>query len=74
MRRRTWMQPAWGPWALALLVAVPLQALAADPLPSWNDGLVKQAIVGFVTRATTEGGWTVVSMRQDWKRIFPEER
>jgi phosphoserine phosphatase len=42
-------------WLLLLLVALPLQALAADPLPSWNDGPVKQAIIDFVTRATTEG-------------------
>lgn len=41
--------------ALALLLAIPLQALAADPLPSWNDGPVKQSIIDFVTRATTEG-------------------
>ncbi|NBC40933.1 haloacid dehalogenase-like hydrolase [Corallococcus exiguus] len=44
------------PWALALLLAIPLQALAADPLPSWNDGPVKQSVIDFVTRATTEGG------------------
>jgi hypothetical protein len=36
------------------LVAGPL--LAADPLPSWNDGATKQAIVAFVTKVTTEGG------------------
>ncbi|WP_244239352.1 HAD family hydrolase [Corallococcus carmarthensis] len=56
MGRRTWKQQAWLLWALALTVAGPLQALAADPLPSWNDGPVKQSIVDFVTRATTEGG------------------
>jgi len=27
-----------------------------DPLPSWNDGAAKQAIVNFVATATTEGG------------------
>ncbi|NNC18706.1 haloacid dehalogenase-like hydrolase [Corallococcus exiguus] len=54
--RRMWKGPACLPWALALLVAIPLQALAADPLPSWNDGPVKQSILAFVTRATTEGG------------------
>lgn len=27
-----------------------------DPLPSWNDGPAKQAIVNFVTRVTTPGG------------------
>jgi hypothetical protein len=30
-------------------------ALAADPLPSWNDGLAKQTIVGFVGKVTREG-------------------
>ena len=28
----------------------------SDPLPSWNDGAPKQAIVDFVTAVTTEGG------------------
>ena len=42
------------------LVATPLLAPAAsaqpaDPLPSWNDGPAKQAILDFV-RATTEPG------------------
>lgn len=32
------------------------QGPAADPLPSWNDGPAKRAIVGFVRRVTTEGG------------------
>jgi phosphoglycolate phosphatase-like HAD superfamily hydrolase len=27
-----------------------------DPLPSWNDGPVKQSIIDFVTRTTKEGG------------------
>ncbi len=31
-------------------------AFAADPLPSWNDGAAKQAIVGFVKATTTKGG------------------
>lgn len=30
-------------------------ALADDPLPSWNDGPTKEAIVQFVERVTTEG-------------------
>ena len=30
-------------------------ALAADPLPSWNDGPAKRAIVAFVTKVTTAG-------------------
>ena len=43
---------------LALLIATPLLAAAAqpaDPLPSWNDGPAKQAILEFV-HATTEPG------------------
>ena len=42
-----------------LLCAVCLPVLAAraqtDPLPSWNDGAAKQAIVAFVTETTTAG-------------------
>jgi phosphoglycolate phosphatase-like HAD superfamily hydrolase len=30
-------------------------AIAADPLPSWNDGPAKSAITGFVTKVTTAG-------------------
>lgn len=30
--------------------------LAADPLPSWNDGPTKQSIVTFVERVTKQGG------------------
>ncbi|MBA5776015.1 haloacid dehalogenase-like hydrolase [Stappia sp. F7233] len=37
-----------------LAAAVPLAA-QTDPLPSWNDGATKQAIVDFVTAVTTEG-------------------
>jgi len=31
-------------------------ALAADPLPAWNDGKARQSIVEFVQRVTTPGG------------------
>jgi len=42
---------------LALLpVAVLAHAQSADPLPSWNEGTVKQSIVDFVSRVTREGG------------------
>jgi haloacid dehalogenase-like hydrolase len=49
----------WVPWALALLFSVVLatSALAqTDPLPSWNDGAAKKAIVEFVQATTTPGG------------------
>ena len=34
----------------------PSDAELADPLPSWNDGANRQAIVGFVARVTAPGG------------------
>jgi len=34
----------------------PTAAVKADPLPSWNDGAPRRAIVDFVTRVTKEGG------------------
>ena len=47
---------ALGLATLATLAArVPADAAADDPLPSWNDGPVKQAILGFVARTTTPG-------------------
>ena len=36
-----------------------------DPLPSWNDGSAKQAIVSFIKETTTKGGS---------KFVAPEER
>lgn len=43
---------------LALLLLLPTVAIAQanDPLPSWNDGPAKQAIVEFVKATTTQGG------------------
>jgi phosphoglycolate phosphatase-like HAD superfamily hydrolase len=39
---------------LILLIASAVQA--ADPLPSWNDGPAKQAILAFVAEVTKQGG------------------
>jgi hypothetical protein len=41
---------------LALIGALVITniAQAADPLPSWNDGKARQAIVDFVTKVTKE--------------------
>jgi hypothetical protein len=42
---------------LAILIATASAALAqTDPLPSWNDGTPKKAILDFVARTTTAGG------------------
>ncbi len=38
-----------------LALGVPTQA-QVDPLPAWNDGAAKQAIIDFVTNTTAEGG------------------
>lgn len=50
---------------LTLMAVVLLSATGplaqSDPLPSWNDGASKQAIVEFVTAVTTEGGLDFVS-------------
>lgn len=43
-------------WGTFLLLALPLLVRAADPLPSWNEGPSRQAIEGFVTAVTSEGG------------------
>jgi len=43
--------------AVALAAALALASLAAaEPLPSWNEGQAKHAIVDFVQRVTTAGG------------------
>jgi len=40
---------------LLAAVAVASTACLTDPLPSWNDGAAKQAILQFVERTTTVG-------------------
>jgi len=41
---------------LVLIVLAPSWLLAADPLPSWNDGIVKQSIIALVEKVTKQGG------------------
>ncbi|MBK9965791.1 MAG: haloacid dehalogenase-like hydrolase [Holophagales bacterium] len=43
-----------------LLAGVP-SCLGADPLPSWNDGAAKKAVVGFVERVTKAGSPSFVA-------------
>ena len=52
MQRRSFVT---GLAAAGLLPAAPSLA-QADPLPSWNDGPVKQAVLAFMPRVTTVGG------------------
>ncbi len=42
--------------ALAALLAAAPAAAQSDPLPSWNDGAAKQAVIQFVKATTTKGG------------------
>jgi hypothetical protein len=43
-------------WVLcALLLTGGCATVQTDPLPAWNDGKVKQSIVSFVTKVTTQG-------------------
>ena len=51
--------------ALVFAAATTAAALAQDPLPSWNDGAAKKAIVDFVQTTTTQGSP---------KFVPPEER
>ncbi|MEW4948332.1 MULTISPECIES: HAD family hydrolase [Pseudomonas] len=43
-------------WLLSLLLLVPLITQATEPLPSWNEGASRQAIVSFVGAVTEAGG------------------
>ena len=52
------MKPLLKTWALATVIMALLSNVvrAADALPSWSDGVAKQAIVDFVMNVTKEGG------------------
>ena len=55
----------WLAAAAVLAIAQGAPAQTADPLPSWNDGAAKKAIVEFVKATTTQGSPQFVA---------PEER
>ena len=55
----------WHVLTLVALLAIGAQALAqTDPLPSWNDGPAKQAIVEFVQATTDQSSPTFVPPRR----------
>ena len=55
MHRNSDFRGAWlAVLALLLVLASTGQSRAADPLPSWNEGAAKAAIITFVERVTTE--------------------
>lgn len=43
------------PLLIFSMLLLPCAAIAKDPLPSWNEGKAKQAILSFVTQTTTKG-------------------
>jgi haloacid dehalogenase-like hydrolase len=54
--RTLWLALVALGFVLALIASAHAQSAADDPLPSWNDGASKRAIVDFVTRVTKDGG------------------
>jgi haloacid dehalogenase-like hydrolase len=52
--RRAFLSAAMAVFA-ALAAPLPLSAQDAGPLPSWNEGPAKQAIIDFVGRVTSQG-------------------
>jgi hypothetical protein len=63
------------PIAVLLIVASWLPAgaqISTDPLPSWNDGAAKQAIIKFV-RTATEAGSTSYVLPEDRVATFDQD-
>ena len=56
---------------LAIVIAGLTTAYAQDPLPSWNDGPAKQAIVDFVKATTENGGPNFVAARGTHRHLRP---
>ncbi len=50
--------------AIGLCSTVQAQQPTADPLPSWNDGAPRRAIIDFVARVTAQGGADFVPAEQ----------
>jgi len=50
------LRPVMAAVGFALTIPAHAQPAPAEPLPSWNDGAPKRAIIDFVTRVTMQGG------------------
>jgi hypothetical protein len=48
--------PCFSTVTMMMMLASVAHGQAGDPLPSWNDGAAKRAVLGFVQRVTTAGG------------------
>ena len=51
-------------WSAAWLVLVTPVLAQVDPLPSWNEGSAKKAIVAFVQATTTQGSASFVALEE----------
>jgi phosphoglycolate phosphatase-like HAD superfamily hydrolase len=51
-----WIRSWFALACVAFLCVTAVEARADDPLPSWNEGPAKQAILDFVAKVTDEGG------------------
>ena len=60
------MKPIASTFALlAIILAGHTVSQAQDPLPSWNDGPAKQAIVDFVRETTEKGAQSLYRPRNE---------
>jgi hypothetical protein len=50
--------------AVALIGWIAVPAIAADPLPSWNDGEAKQLIIEFVSKVSKQGSSDFVPVEE----------
>jgi phosphoglycolate phosphatase-like HAD superfamily hydrolase len=58
-----WSVAAWSV-AAPRAVTLPAVSQSSDPLPSWNEGASKRALVDFVMRTTRQGGSDFVAARE----------
>ena len=56
---------------LAIVIAGLTTTYAQDPLPSWNDGPAKQAIVDFVKATTETGGFVAGNQKLLAEIVWP---
>jgi phosphoglycolate phosphatase-like HAD superfamily hydrolase len=58
------IRPSYAAVVAILIASLAIRAIAAEPLPSWNDRPTRQAIVAFVERVTREGGPDFVPLHE----------
>jgi phosphoglycolate phosphatase-like HAD superfamily hydrolase len=64
LRRRDFLVGALALSSATAITPIRIAFAQDDPLPSWNEGAVKQAILSFVARVTTEGSEDFVPLNE----------